>query len=335
MPFEHLLRSCGDHLGHVRERPLSLTFRYGPGILLSTSTFVQRNPVQTQRVVRSASTGPDEGITVIPVARDGQSEGIAQAIQDNELGGIRGGTASGNPPSVLALGRYNRSRDDVPPTRDGRAPSVDFSTAHRAKGREADYGIVLDLSNGGFPSRRQDDPVLRMVLPAANAALPLGEERRLFYVAATRAKRGTYLIVDGQNPSPFVRELFEAGANAGHTLEAAAPLRQLGAFPHDDAPPCPRGECEGVLVPSRSGDNLRCTNHPFCRHLAPRCPACDGGYLVPGNGVASCTEAKCNHDGRLCPRCEDGVLTLKGPYGSFRGCSNYYSEPPCEYKENA
>ena len=63
--------------------------------------------------------------------------------------------------------------------------TLDFSTVHRAKGLEADYGIVLDLSNRGFPSRKQDDPVLRMVLPAAKASLPHGEERRLF-VAASR-----------------------------------------------------------------------------------------------------------------------------------------------------
>ena len=328
-----LLRHCGDHLGHVQERTLSRTFRYGPRILQPTSTFVQRNPVQTQREVRSASQGPDEGITVIPVASRHQREGIVQALKDIELRNIRGGSAEDRP-SVLALGRYNRSRADA--DLDGHDSDIkpEFSTVHRAKGLEADYGIVLDLGIGGFPSHKQDDPVMRMVLPVAQAALPHGEERRLFYVATTRAKRGTYLIADGRRPSPFVSELLETGADASPIAGASAPLRQLGAFPHDGAPACPR--CEGVLVPSASKKNLRCTNHPYCRFLAPACPDCRDGFLTPGRGQARCSAKDCGNQTPLCPHCGEGVLTLRdGRYSRFWGCSGYFAEPPCEYTRNA
>ncbi len=329
-----LLRQCGDHLGHVRERPLSLTFRHGPGILGPTSAFVQRNPAQTRREVRSASNGADEGITVIPVEPRRQSDGIVQAIEDIELRSIRGGSGTVDGPSVLALGRYRRSRADVPEPRGSRNPPVDFSTVHGAKGLEADYGIVLDLSNRGFPSRKQDDPVLRMVLPAAKAALPHGEERRLFYVAATRAKRGTYLIVDRRNPSPFVRELLEADGGSSREAAPTAPLRQLGVFPHDGAPACPL--CEGLLVPSQTEKNLRCTNHPHCTFLAPGCHACGEGFLVPKPGVAVCSSPGCGEESPLCPRCGRGVLCFRdGPYGRFPACSAYNSEPPCEYTGNA
>ena len=46
---------------------------------------------------------------------------------------------------------------------------VEFSTVHRAKGREADYVIVLDLTDGrwGFPSSIEDDPLLDLVLSPA------------------------------------------------------------------------------------------------------------------------------------------------------------------------
>ena len=329
-----LFRQCGDHLGHVQKRALSLTFRHGPGILVPTSSFVQRNPAQTQRNVRSASTAPDEGLTLIPVGAKDQREGVVQAIEDIELRTVRGGSDAADRPSILALGRYKRSSDDVPRPRDGRDLQVDFSTVHRAKGLEADYGIVLDLSNRGFPSRKQDDPVLRMVLPDAKSALPHGEERRLFYVAATRAKRGTYLIVDGGNPSPFVSELLEAGADVSRSAEVTVPLRQLGAFPHDGAPPCPR--CKGALVPSHSGKNLRCTNHPHCTFLAPVCHACGEGFLVPMAGVAACSAEHCGQESPLCPRCCDGVLAVRnGQYGRFWACSRFFSEPPCDYKRNA
>lgn len=327
-----LLRQCGDHLGHVQERPLSLTFRYGPRILAPTSAFVQRNPVQTQREVRSASKGPDEGITVIPVHRSVEA-GIVQAIEDIELRSVRGGSGTRHRPSVLALGRYNRSRAQVREARDGRELPVDFSTVHRAKGLEADYGIVLDLRRGGFPSLKQDDPVLRMVLPVAEAALPYGEERRLFYVATTRAKRGTYLIVDSKRPSPFVTELLNAADQARGNGDASPPVRQLGEFPHDGAPPCPC--CQGFLVPSQSGKNLRCTNHPHCAFLAPLCHACGEGFLVPAKGLAVCSATDCGQETPMCPRCGEGALVLKnGQYGRFWACSGYSSEPPCEYTRN-
>ena len=334
-----LFRNCGRHLGHVETCNLSQTFRYGKGILEPTAAFIQRNPVQTRRELRSGRTQnehgppePDEGITVVSSAS--QSEGIDLALADIAgregnawMADVRGrGFAGGSsaegknkPCKVLALGRYRKSNRDLPPAL---SQEDDFSTVHRAKGREADYTIVLDLKNGSFPSRKEDDPVFDLVLPRPRGAVPHGEERRLFYVAATRAKRGTYLVADATRPSPFVTEL----------LKSHPRLHRLGSFTSDDAPPCPR--CGGALVPSESAKNLRCANHPFCRHLTPRCTACGTGYLVRDNGTASCTEMHCGLRARLCPRCDTGVLVLRdGPFGPFWGCSAFTSDPPCEYKE--
>ena len=65
----------------------------------------------------------------------------------------------GPPISVLALGRYRGSREAFPPPHRGRL-GVEFSTVHAAKGREADYVIVLDLRDArhGFASQLEDDP---------------------------------------------------------------------------------------------------------------------------------------------------------------------------------
>ena len=106
---------------------------------------------------------------------------------------------------------------------------MEFSTVHRAKGREADYVIMLDLKDGrwGFPSRIEDNSLLELVLPpASGGAYPFAEERRLFYVAMTRARIGAYLITDPEWPSTFVTEL----------LQHSGDLRQLDAR----APECPR-----------------------------------------------------------------------------------------------
>ena len=50
-----------------------------------------------------------------------------------------------------------------------------------------------------------DDPVLGYVL-TQNDNFPFGEERRLFYVAITRAKTKTFVLYDKRFPSVFVDE---------------------------------------------------------------------------------------------------------------------------------
>jgi len=51
-----------------------------------------------------------------------------------------------------------------------------------------------------------DDPLLQLVMPSPEV-FHLAEERRLFYVALTRAKERVYLIVNKGRPSAFVEEL--------------------------------------------------------------------------------------------------------------------------------
>jgi hypothetical protein len=76
-----------------------------------------------------------------------------------------------------------------------------LATAHGTKGLEFDHVAVIGLDDGVFPSRRTleeaDDP-----------ARALEEERRLAYVAWTRAKKSLLLAYDPAAPSVFMREAF-------------------------------------------------------------------------------------------------------------------------------
>ena len=354
-----LVPNCGEYLGHVCRRELSATFRYGEGILGPTAAFVQRNPEQTQRELSSRSNAPDEGITV--VASSGQADGLEAALRDisarrerqseteRDAGRLAAGAVPDDSPvsddakqprtaTVLVLGRYRDSKrafDEAVETArtakenaDARGDDlkVHFSTVHRAKGLEADYAVVLDLKNDrrGFPSQIEDDPLMDLVLPAGRNSIPYAEERRLFYVAATRARRGTYLITDARQPSEFVIEL----------LQSHPGLRQIGRLRLEPAPRCPR--CEGSLVQSGSGKNLRCTYFPMCPHMAPRCTDCGRGYLLRDGSRARCTNTACSPSARPCPRCRVGVVTLnEGSNGRFWGCSDWLSEPPCGFTKSA
>ncbi len=165
--------------------------------------------------------------------------------------------------------------------------------------------VVLDLKDArpGFPSQHQKDPLLRLVLPPTpGGGYRHAEERRLFYVAMTRARHGTYLVADARRPAAFVDEL----------LREFTGLRRLGEFRRDRTPKCPRCRT-GSLDVSSTGQSMTCLNAPFCRYRAPRC-----------------TNPSCNASPPVCQSCRAGVMVIrKARRGAFLGCSQYASDQPC------
>ena len=85
-------------------------------------------------------------------------------------------------------------RDDAP---------LSLATAHGTKGLEFDHVAVIGMDAGRFPSRRS-------VTESPEPARALEEERRLAYVAWTRARRTLTLVYDPLAPSLFMLEAFGA-----------------------------------------------------------------------------------------------------------------------------
>ena len=140
--------------------------------------------------------------------------------------------------------------------------------------------VILDLKDNryGFPCMVEDDPLLTIVMPPTHGdPFPFAEERRLFYVALTRARKAVYLITDPARPSPFVSEL----------LKNCPEVKVRDGM----RPPCP--DCErGALIPSQSGDNLRCSNFPRCHHMAPQMPGVPEGLCEHPGGRAGVFEPR-------------------------------------------
>ncbi|MFA5361254.1 MAG: UvrD-helicase domain-containing protein [archaeon] len=80
---------------------------------------------------------------------------------------------------------------------DSHFDAVRIMTVHSAKGLEFDYVFVPYLVSRSFPSDQKRDPIelpddlIKEVLPQGD--FHIQEERRLFYVALTRAKKGMFL----------------------------------------------------------------------------------------------------------------------------------------------
>lgn len=109
----------------------------------------------------------------------------------------------------------------IPSTTNMDQDAVSIMTVHAAKGLEFDTVFVPSLVNQRFPSTRRSDPIeipqslLEEELPEKD--MHLQEERRLFYVACTRAKKELILsysdTYEGRKkwkPSPFIAEVLES-----------------------------------------------------------------------------------------------------------------------------
>jgi DNA helicase-4 len=112
-------------------------------------------------------------------------------------------------PSILSVSK-NDSKVTYRFELDGkfRTISAKFLTVHKAKGLEADIVIVINCNSGkfGFPSEMSDDLVLNLLLSEADH-FENGEERRLFYVAMTRAKEKLFFVANSIYKSKFIMEL--------------------------------------------------------------------------------------------------------------------------------
>ncbi|HJR39673.1 MAG TPA: ATP-dependent DNA helicase [Nocardioidaceae bacterium] len=124
-----------------------------------------------------------------------------------------------------------------------RGDAVRLLTAHRSKGLEWRLVIVAGVQEGGWPNLRRRGSLLEadrigadgLLPPTATTAL-LAEERRLFYVATTRARQRLVVTAvqsteeDGDQPSRFVTELgVEAAEVRGRP---ARPLSMTGLVAH-------------------------------------------------------------------------------------------------------
>jgi DNA helicase-4 len=161
------------------------------------------------------------------------------------------------------LGRYRADEEFLSGSwkRDfGSRIQLSFMTIHGSKGLEADYVILPRMTSGryGFPSTIEDDPVLQLAMPKADD-FPFAEERRLFYVALTRARRGVLMFTVRGKQSDFLREIVNA-----HGLKVVS--TDGSPVEIHTCPKCGQGE----MVP-RSGKHGRfwaCNRFPACKSSA-------------------------------------------------------------------
>ena len=311
-----IMREFSQHFGEGERLSLETTFRCVDRIAAVATEFILRNPAQISKTVRSIHNAEDPRVHVGLPGEQKLSllkEALDRIAED--------ATRYDEPSSVLLLGRYNHLRPQNLSSLKKQYPGLQFTykTVHGSKGLEADYVVVLGLcvAKYGFPTEIADDPLLDLVLGTPEAH-PNAEERRLLYVAITRARRHTFLLASGGPPSSFVTEL--TGGDYDITVFGRLPERDVSC------PLC----VEGRLLRRENKKNgsifYSCSNFPYCEHRQPPCPVCKEGLLVRDQEKYKCRD--CGQSIEACPECGGWLQTRMGKYGRFLGCTSY---PSCKY----
>lgn len=235
-----LFKQFDKYFGYTKKCLMETTYRFGEPAIEESSKFILANPEQAVKSVRSFSCDAETQLDFL--STDG-SESVAETIMY---------LADQIPPDkeILLLGRYHfdvnilkktdltihESKDRTYVTYDDR--KMDFMTVHQSKGLECDYIILLNCNSGtiGFPSQISDNPILKYVLSEPDA-YAFSEERRIFYVGITRAKKHTWVLYDINKPSPFVQEF----------VKTLAPEIKPG-FDIPEAECCPKCHCGRIKV---------------------------------------------------------------------------------------
>ena len=194
---------------------ISKTYRFGPTLTGLSSNFIMQDHTQIRKQIRSQKEDSLEAVVEIC----GDSERLDLEVLTHYFEFLPRDS------SILLLGRFQvdqfrllhctqfnltssgvefRPRPDL---------KIRFLTVHQSKGLEADYVILLNNRDAklGFPAHVKDPPLKTELVKIAEELsldqVSVNEERRLFYVALTRAKKQVILLtVDGKESS-FIKEL--------------------------------------------------------------------------------------------------------------------------------
>lgn len=226
--WQSIYRFTGSDIGYILNfeqywgsteiSKIETTYRFNQKLIEITSNFIMENPVQIKKNIRGKdntsgfSLGEISGYTD-KLSIEFMAEKLEDLPRDSSVFFIGRYTFDAKllSDSGLFKCKYNKVNGFVEIKYHKRIDlKMNFITAHKSKGLQADYVFIINNKNTrmGFPSKIQDASILNLLLDNCDQ-YPYAEERRLFYVALTRAKKKAFLVTVNNQESKFAMELKE------------------------------------------------------------------------------------------------------------------------------
>ncbi len=254
-----LFKQFEQYFGYTKKCLMETTYRFGEPAIEQSSKFILANPEQAVKNVRPFRSDAETVLDFLPTAdKDDMVKTVKWLIEKIPA-----------EEEILLLGRDNhdvnifRNTDVIVKTIKDKLTIewgdrvIDYMTVHKSKGLECENVIMINCNGGasGFPSQISDNPVLEYLLSEPDG-YAYSEERRVFYVGITRAKKHTWVLYDDENPSPFVRE-FKS-------------IPEKAADPIPESELCPKCHCgrirvlrKGVAVNGNPYTVIACSNNKY------------------------------------------------------------------------
>ncbi len=195
---------------------IETTYRFAQKLIEISGGFIMQNPIQIKKSIRGKTE--EFGFPLGEIS--GYTDKYAVEFMSKKMNDIPKGS------SVFFIGRYSfdakllndsgffacqyNNMSGLVDVKSKARPDLkmSFLTAHKSKGLQADYVFIINNKNSrmGFPSKIQDAPILDLLLDNCDQ-YPHAEERRLFYVALTRAKKKAFIMTVNGQESEFAIEL--------------------------------------------------------------------------------------------------------------------------------
>jgi DNA helicase-4 len=296
----NLIMQFSKYWGETQISKIENTYRNSQELINIASRFVMKNPNQIKKTLQSQKSCKN------PICLYYYNKNDFNVVLEKLFDYIV--KDYGENTNILLLSRTNNDiellktgvfiiKNDTVICKKHKQLKIQFLTVHKSKGLEADNVIILNMKNDklGFPNKIADDPILQLFLSSEDN-FAFAEERRLFYVALTRTRNKTFLLVPDHNASEFANEI--------KTLcHSEIPGSEKLII---NNPKCPRCKT-GQLVIRQANDKQKsfvgCSNYPACDFT-------NNDTSIITNPIK-------------CPRCGGFLVIRKGKHGQFLGCTNY------------
>lgn len=206
----NLFNDFCDYFPNANRVFIEKTYRSPQELIDIAGNFIMKNDSQFKKSLKSDTSIENP----IKIVYDDNPDSIYNLINNLSKESER----------VFILGRHNADIDDfifgtdlVKKSKNeykeisnsyGTIDNVEYRTVHKAKGLEADYVVLINVFNQqvGFPNKLYP-PYFMNLMHDWDYDKKLDEERRLFYVAITRAKKGVYIFTRDYKQSEYIDEL--------------------------------------------------------------------------------------------------------------------------------
>ncbi|HEY2727288.1 MAG TPA: ATP-dependent helicase, partial [Parafilimonas sp.] len=205
-----------NHFKNSKVVKLNLNYRSTQNIVGASNEVIKHNKFKVEKEIHSSKQSEHK---IVVYSGNSEEENI-QFCFDKVQELLEGGLTNDD---ILFL--YRRSKMYTPYFFRFKNDNVKVQskTIHAAKGLEAKVVFIIGLTegNGGFPDIWLEDRIFQ-VIKKANHDLLMEEERRLFYVAITRAKDKLFLITEKGNESSFLKEIPDI-----FTVKTSIPIKSV------------------------------------------------------------------------------------------------------------